>query len=51
MDKVKSRKLYKDIIVICDYLKEEKKHYEESGRPKEHIWLHIKRIRQWLNKN
>jgi len=52
MNKTKPSKLQKEIAVICDYLVvDEKRHYEESGRPKDHIWLHVKRIQRWLNKN
>ena len=51
MDKIKRNKLEKDIGVICDYLKDEQKHYEESGRPQNHIWNYVKRMRQWLRNN
>jgi hypothetical protein len=52
MNKTKPGKLQKDIAVICDYLElDENRHYEESGRPKDHIWLYVKRIQRWLNKN
>lgn len=45
-------KLQKDITMICDYLeRDEKRHYEESDRPKDHIWCYIKRTRQWLREN
>jgi hypothetical protein len=51
MDKVKLNTLQKDITLICDYLEvDEKRHCEESGRPKNHIWSSVKRLRQWLNK-
>lgn len=51
MDKVKFNTLQKDITLVCDYLEvDEKRHYEESDRPKNHIWSSVKRIRQWLNK-
>jgi len=48
MNKKTFGKLKKDIAVICDYLGEEKKHYEESGRPRNHIWCYIRRTREWL---
>ena len=51
MNKIKLDSLKKDIAVVCDYLREEKKHYEESGRPKDYIWCYVKRMRQWLSKN
>jgi hypothetical protein len=52
MDKVKFDTLQKDITLICDYLEvDEKKHYEESGRPKDHIWCYVKRTKQWLKNN
>ena len=41
-------RLKKDVTVICDYLWEEEKHYEESGRPRDHIWLRVKSLRRWL---
>jgi len=51
MNKRNFDKLKKDIIVICDYLAEEKKHYEESNRPQNHIWRYVKRVKQRLNEN
>jgi|GEM_PF-7095246 len=49
MNKIRLAKLHGDINIVCDYLAyDEKKHYEESGRPKDHIWSNIKRIRKWL---
>ena len=48
MDKTKLSKLQKDVTVICDYLWEEKKHYEESGRPRDHVWCCVRRMGQWL---
>jgi hypothetical protein len=51
MDKVKLNTLQKDITLICDYLEvDEKRHYEESGRPRNHIWCRVKKARQWLGK-
>jgi hypothetical protein len=52
MDKTNLSKLMKDITVLCDYLEvDEKKHYEESGWPRNHIWCYVKRIKQWLKEN
>lgn len=50
MNKTEFDKARKDIVVICDYLAEERKHYEESNRPQNHIWRHVKRVKQWLKK-
>ncbi|MDP8230033.1 MAG: hypothetical protein P9L93_02900 [Candidatus Gorgyraea atricola] len=50
MNKRNLGKLKRDIIVMCDYLWEEEKHYEESDKPKDHIWRYVKRIRQELKK-
>jgi hypothetical protein len=41
-------KFKKDIAVICNYLHEEKKHYEESGKPGDHIWCYVRRMQRWL---
>ena len=50
MNKTELGKLKKDMIVICDYLSpDEKRHYEESDRPQDHIWRYIKRVKQVLN--
>lgn len=52
MNKTRYGKLKKDIAAICDYLVvDEKRHYEESGRPKDHIWRCIKKVQQWVNSN
>jgi len=51
MNKTNLNTIEKDIAVICDYLGDEKKHYEESGRPQNHIWRSVRRIRQWLKDN
>lgn len=48
MNKKKIDSLQKDITMICDYLKEEKKHYQESGCPRDHIWCHVKKAKEWL---
>ena len=51
IDKIELTKFRKDIDVICDYLElDEKKHYEESGQPQNHIWCYIKRVKQWLKR-
>ena len=52
MNNIEFDELQKDIAEICDYLyHEEKKHYEESNRPRNHIWCHVKRVKQWLCNN
>jgi hypothetical protein len=49
MDKPKLTELRKDIAIICDYLEvDEKRHFEENERPRNHIWRNIKRVKQWL---
>lgn len=49
MKNTKFDEIRNDIALICDYLAvDEKRHYEESGRPKNHIWCYIRRTRQWL---
>jgi hypothetical protein len=50
MNKTEFIKVRKDIAVMCDYLAEEKKHYEESDCPRNHIWCHVKRVRQLLER-
>ena len=34
---------------ICEYLKEEEKHYLESDKPKCHIFLDVKCVEDWIN--
>lgn len=51
MDRVKLNELQKDLSKVCDYLEGEQEHYEESGRPRNHIWLSVKRISQRLRNN
>lgn len=37
----------KDVIILIEYLAEdEKKHFEEMGRPKNHIWHCIQRLQK-----
>lgn len=48
MNKINLDALQKDIAVICDYLEDEKRHYAESGRPRNRIWRSVRRTRQWL---
>jgi hypothetical protein len=39
----------RDVAVICRYLeRDEKRHYEESGRPRDHIWCCIRSLKRWL---
>ncbi len=52
MNKIQFDGIQKDIALICDYLAyDEEKHYEESDWPKDHIWLSVKRTKQWLENN
>lgn len=39
---------YEDIVEILNYLADEEKHFEESGKPKDHIWMTRERVREWL---
>lgn len=40
-----------DLKILVEYLWEsEKKHYEESDKPKEHIFNVLKRIKKFLTK-
>ena len=39
-----------DIISLIEYiLFNEKKHYEESNKPEDHIYLMALRVKNWLN--
>jgi hypothetical protein len=49
MNKADFVKFKKDIIVICDYLSiDEKRHFEEMDKPKNHIWRYINRVKKRL---
>jgi hypothetical protein len=42
------KKTYRSVLAILAYLMpEEKRHWEEAGRPKDHIYLHVKRLDDW----
>lgn len=34
---------------VLDYLHEEERHFVESGKPRKHIYRHIRKIREWLD--
>lgn len=39
-----------DIQFIIDYLwEDEERHYEESEKPKDHIFLKLKNVKEWLD--
>jgi len=45
-----SKKIFKSISFLIEYsLAGEKRHWEECGKPKDHIYTEIRRIRRWLN--
>ncbi len=50
---MKSKELDKQIKIVIDYLwDDEKRHYQESGKPKqEHIFLNLKAIKKELRKS
>ena len=38
----------KDVRLVVDYLyRDEKRHFEESGRPREHIFRVVERLRKY----
>ena len=44
-----SKKTLEDIEAICDYLEEsEKKHFQESKRPIDHIYRKVLRVNKFL---
>jgi hypothetical protein len=43
---INNKPLIDDVTAMLDYLwHDEQKHYDESGKPKSHIYLNLKRIR------
>ena len=39
---------YNSLCAVLDYLiPAEKRHWEEAGRPKQHIYLHLKQVDDW----
>jgi len=41
---------YRSVLVILDYLvAEEERHWEECGKPKKHIYIHLARLIQWAD--
>lgn len=46
------RKVYASLRRVVNYLHaDERKHWEESGNPKEHIYYDIHRLAEWLDDN
>ncbi len=47
-----NKKLIRSIRLLVEYsFPGEKRHWEESDKPKNHIYSEIRRIRKWLNSN
>jgi len=43
------KKTYKSVLTVLDYLKDEKKHWEENDKPKDHIYTHIQKLSHWAD--
>jgi hypothetical protein len=42
-------KIYKALLAVLDYLEDdEKKNWQETGRPANHIYQSIKILRDWI---
>jgi hypothetical protein len=42
-------KTYKSLLNILDYLKDEKRDWEENGKPENHIYNDIQRLSNWAD--
>ena len=41
---------YQSVLAVLEYLwKEEQRHWEESGEPDNHIFLHLKQLASWAD--
>ena len=43
---------YRSLSAILEYLcEDERKHWEELGKPDDHIYTHIQRVQTWADDN
>jgi len=41
---------YRSVLAILAYLMpEERRHWEEDGKPKNHIYHHVRRLMEWVD--
>jgi hypothetical protein len=43
------KKTYRSVLAILGYLIPEERHWEESGKPASHIYIHVKRLVDWAD--
>lgn len=45
-----NEKTYRSLLIVLDYLMpEERRHWQELGRPKEHVYRHLRQLRDWAD--
>ena len=44
------KETYNSLAVVLEYLlADERKHWQELGRPKDHIYIHVRRLMAWAD--